>query len=348
GLHEPLEVGIRDGLIVAVGKDLPRGPETRVVDAGRRLVVPGLIDLHAHLFDGISQLGVAADQTRLPAGVTTAVEAGTGGEIGFQAFVDRWLEPAQTRTYAFVNLSSIGLPLDDGLELGDGTLRYINVDRIVEVVSANRSRCLGIKIRIAKNQMRSEGDRPLRLAIEAAERADCRIMMHITDPGMPLENAFDLLRPGDIITHLFHGRDQTVVGADGRGLPALVTARERGVRTDIGHGGGSFAFSTARAALADGFVPDTISTDLHVFSLRGTMRDMPTTMSKFLALGVTLDDVIAMSTVNAARSIDRPGLTGSFGVGDPADIAILDDVEGPVELEDTKAARSTAQRQRRA
>jgi dihydroorotase len=123
---------------------------------------------------------------------------------------------------------------------------------------------------------------------------------------------------------------------------------ERGVRTDVGHGGGSFAFAVARAALADGFRPDTISTDLHAFSLRGTMRDLPTTMSKFLALGLTIDEVVAATTVNAARSLDRPEVTGTLAVGSPADITILEEVSGPVELEDTRGERIAAARALRA
>ncbi len=348
GLHGQLDVGILDGRIAAVGRDLPRGPSTEVLDAGGRLVVPGLIDLHTHLLDGVSQLGVSADATCLPNGVTTAVDAGTAGEIAFGAFRERWIRPATTRIYAFVNLSSIGLPIDDGLEYGETSLRYVDVERVVEIVKAHADVCVGIKIRLATNQTRHNGDAPLRLALEAAERTGTRLMVHITEPGIPLDGVFDRLRPGDIVTHLFHGRAQTIVDEGGHVLASLRRARERGVRMDIGHGGGSFAFATARAALRDGFPPDTISTDLHVFSARGTMRDLPTTMSKFLALGMTLDAVVAATTVEAARSIGRPDVTGTLAVGDPADIAVLEDVHAPVVLEDTRGERLTAERVLRA
>jgi dihydroorotase len=346
GVHARLDVGVRGDRIAAVGPNLPRGPDTRQVDAGGRYITPGLIDLHTHLFDGISQLGVSADATCLPAGVTTAVDAGTAGEIAFAAFAERWLRPALTRTFAFINLSSIGLMLDDGLEFGDSAMRYINPDRVVEIIEAHPDVCLGIKVRMARNQSRF-GDAPLTTALEATERTGTRLMVHITEPGLPLDAIFDRLRPGDIVTHLFHGRAQTVVDDSGRVLPSLRHARERGVRMDIGHGGGSFAFAVARAALADGFAPDTISTDLHTFSLAGTMRDLPTTMSKFLALGQSLDDVVRATTVEAARSLGRPEVTGRLGVGDVADIAILEDVLGSVTLEDTKGERITAERQLR-
>lgn len=345
GVHERLDVGMAGDRIVAVGPSLPRDGAD-VLDAGGRLVTPGLTDLHAHLFDGMSQLGLDADATCLPAGVTTAVDAGTAGEIAFDRFARDWLRRSTTRTYAFVNLSSIGLPIDDGLELGDSILRYIDVPRIVDVIEANRDVCLGVKVRAATYQMR-HGVGPLNASLEATARTGTRLMVHITEPGIALDAVFDRLRPGDIVTHLFHGRRERIVGSDGKVLDSLRRAVARGVRTDIGHGGGSFAFATARAAMADGFRPDTISTDLHPFSLRGAMRDLPTTMSKFLALGMTLDEVVAATTVNAAKTIDRPELTGTLAVGSPADVAVLEDVVGPVVLEDTIGDRITAGRELR-
>jgi dihydroorotase len=345
GVHAQADIGMAGDRIVAVGPNLPRDGAD-LLDATGRLVTPGLIDLHAHLFDGMSQLGVDADTTCLPAGVTTAVDAGTAGEIAFDRFARDWLRRSTTRTYAFVNLSSIGLPIDDGLELGDAILRYIDVPRIVEVIEANRDVCLGVKVRAATYQMR-HGFGPLNASLEATARTGTHLMVHITEPGIALDAVFDRLRPGDIVTHLFHGRRERIVGADGKVLDSLRRAVARGVRTDIGHGGGSFTFATARAAMADGLRPDTISTDLHPFSLRGAMRYLPTTMSKFLALGMTLDEVVAATTVNAATSIDRPELTGTLSVGSPADVAVLDEVVGPVVLEDTAGDRITADRELR-
>jgi dihydroorotase len=166
-----------------------------------------------------------------------------------------------------------------------------------------------------------------------------RLMVHITEPGVPLDGVFDLLRPGDIVTHLFHGRAETIVGADGRVLASARRARERGVRMDIGHGGGSFTFATARAALADGFEPDTISTDLHTISIAGACRDLPTTMAKFVALGMPLERVVAAVTVEAARSIEHPDVTGTLALGSAADIAIFDEIEGPATFEDVVGER---------
>ena len=349
GLDGALEVGIRGSRIAAVAPALPRAPGTHVLDAGGRLVLPGLIDLHAHLFHGISALGVDPDTTCLPNGVTTAVDAGTAGHIGLEAFRRRWMEPAATRVRAFVNLSSLGLVEDDGFELGERELRHVDLDRLVGVLRDHADVCLGVKVRLATNQTAPPRlDRPLTLALEATERTGTRLMVHITEPGLPLDSIFDRLRPGDIVTHLFHGRAETIVGADGRVLASAKRARARGVRMDIGHGGGSFTYRTARAALADGFEPDTISTDLHAFSLVGAMKDLPTTMAKFLALGMPLERVVAAVTVNAARAIEQPDVTGTLAVGDPADVAILEEIRGPVTLADVTGEQLQADRSLRA
>jgi dihydroorotase len=342
GIDGPAEVGIRDGRVAAVTKpgELPRRTATTELDAGGRLVTPGLIDLHTHVFDGISILGIDADTTCLPTGVTTVVDAGTAGEIGFERFRRGWIDPSATRILAFVNLSSLGLVVDDGLELGDRELRYVNVERIVETVERHRDVCLGIKVRVATNQMAPpRGHLPLNLALEAAARASTRLMVHITEPGIPLDDVFDRLRPGDIVTHLFHGRKQTVVGDDGHVLASLRRARERGVTMDIGHGGGSFTFKTARAALADGFEPDTLSTDLHTISIVGACKDLPTTMGKFVALGMSVQGVVAATTINAARAIGRPDVAGTLAPGTLADLAIFDEVAGRTTYEDVNGER---------
>ena len=346
GIMGPADVAIRGGRIAVVGGpgSLRPGPATQTIDASGRLVTPGLIDLHTHVFDGISILGIDADTTCLPTGVTTVVDAGTAGEIGFERFRRGWIDPARTRILAFVNLSSLGLVVDDGLELGDRELRYVNVDRIVQTVERHRGVCLGIKVRVATNQMAPpRGHRPLNLALEAAERANARLMVHITEPGIPLDDVLDRLRPGDIVTHLFHGRKQTVVGDDGHVLASLRRARERGVIMDIGHGGGSFTFKTARAALADGFEPDTLSTDLHTISIVGACRDLPTTMGKFVALGMPLERVVAATTVKAARAIGHPDVAGTLAPGTSADLAIFDEVAGPTTYEDVNGERIEGQ-----
>lgn len=347
GVHAKADVAIAGGAIVAVGTELPRPPGTQVVDVGGRFVTPGLIDIHTHLFHGVSDLGVEADANCLAAGVTTAIDAGTAGAATWPAFRDGWIRPATTRILAFVNLSAIGLIVDDGWEYGETELRYVDVGRLVDLVRSNPDVIVGIKVRIATNQTLHHGDAPLRLALEAAERAECRLMVHITDPGIPLDGVFDRLRSGDIVTHLYHGRGETIV-RDGRVLLSARRARERGVLMDVGHGAGSFAFPTAVAALADGFPPDTISTDLHTGSLVGACRDLPTTMAKFMALGLSLDEVVAAVTIAPARLLGRPEVPGTLRPGAVADVAVLEEVRGPTVFEDVHGATLAAGRSLRA
>jgi len=331
GIHRELDVALDGGRVVAIDERLPHEEAGQVIDVSDRIVTPGLIDLHTHLYKGVSALGIDADQSCLPNGVTTAVDAGTAGAITFPGFRDYCVATARTRIYAYVNLSSIGLILDDGRELDD--MRYVDPDAVVETIVSNRPLCLGIKIRIGSQMVSGLGFRPLEAALDAASRADCGLMVHITNPGLPLDEVFDRLRPGDVITHTLHGRGQTVVEG-GRVLPALRRAEERGVITDVGHGAGSFAFATAQAALADGFRPFTISTDLHAYSIMGPVYDLPTTMSKFLALGMSLDEVVAATTVNAARAIRRDDEIGSLRVGMCGDVAVFDLVADRSTFED--------------
>ena len=344
GINGPFEVVVAGGRVVAVAPSVERGPDTRVIDVRGGIITPGLIDLHTHVWDGISVLGVSADATCLPTGVTTAVDAGTAGWIGFDAFRSRWIQPSVTRVLAFLNLSGLGIQVDNGWELGETEMHYVDVERSVATILANPDVLVGVKVRMATNQTKHHGIEPLRRAIEIAERTGTKVMIHITEPGVSLSEVFDLARPGDIVTHLYHGRRETIVAEGGRVLAAARRARERGVRMDVGHGGGSFTFAVAQAALADGFRPDTISTDLHTISIAGACKDMPTTMSKFMAMGMSVEEVVAASTVEAARSLGRPDVTGTLAVGDVADIAVFEDARGAFQFEDVAGARISGER----
>jgi len=331
GLHARRDVAVAAGRVAAVAEALPPERARRVVDVGGCIVTPGLIDLHTHLYRGVSTLGVDVDRACLPGGVTTSVDAGTAGAITFPGLRDYCLRPARSRAYAYVNLAAIGLILDDGHELDE--LRYADADSLAETIQANRDLCLGIKVRVGEEHVGSFGYAALDRALAVAERIGCGVMVHITRPGVPLDGVFDRLRPGDVITHLLHGKGETIV-RDGRVLASVRRARERGVGMDVGHGMGSFAFATARAALADGFAPLTISTDLHAFNVNGPVYDLATTLSKFLALGMSLDAVVAAATSNAARSIGKQDELGSLAVGRAADVAVFALREGEVVLVD--------------
>jgi dihydroorotase len=192
------------------------------------------------------------------------------------------------------------------------------------------------------------GVEPLRRAVEAAEIAGTPLMCHIAE-GIALKDVLDLLRSGDIITHCFQGKGvhgENVTDPAGKLLPEVIDARQKGVVMDVGHGGGSFRWEIAEAALAEGFLPDVISTDLHAYNLYGPLYDMATTLTKFLYLGVPLEDVVTAATAAPARSIGRPDL-GTLALGAPADLAIFRIADEPVELWDTHVQRRTWDRRLR-
>ena len=335
GIDELADIAIGKGRILAVGHDIQPDMALAIVDASGLIVTPGLIDLHTHLFAGVSELGVVADATCLPAGVTTAVDAGTAGSSTFPGFLEFCVRPSSTRILAFLNLARIGLILDDGSELGHD-LRHADVSAAARTIGQAKDTIIGIKVRLGERNVGRHGLKPLQLAIDAASEAGCRVMAHLTTTTLSVEDILAILRPGDIVTHSFHQRGNGIV-RDGRVLSVVHAARQRGVIFDVGHGSGSFAFETARMALRDGFPPDTISTDLHTHSIKGPAFDLPTTMSKFLALGMPLTEVIAAVTCTPARIIGLKDEIGTLAVGACADVALLRLERGAWELTDTES-----------
>ena len=335
GIDELADIAIGKGRILAVGHDIQPDMALAIVDASGLIVTPGLIDLHTHLFAGVSELGVVADATCLPAGVTTAVDAGTAGSSTFPGFLEFCVRPSSTRILAFLNLARIGLILDDGSELGHD-LRHADVSAAARTIGQAKDTIIGIKVRLGERNVGRHGLKPLQLAIDAASEAGCRVMAHLTTTTLSIQDILAILRPGDIVTHSFHQRGNGIV-RDGRVLSVVHAARQRGVIFDVGHGSGSFAFETARVALRDGFPPDTISTDLHTHSIKGPAFDLPTTMSKFLALGMPLTEVIAAVTCTPARIIGLKDEIGTLAVGACADVALLRLERGAWELTDTES-----------
>ncbi len=336
GLRAVRDVGIRWGRVVAVESDVPREAATHVIDARGKLVVPGLVDLHAHVFPQGSAIGLPADELTPYTATTTYVSAGDAGANNFSAFKHFVAGQARSRLFAFVHISSIGLA---GFPVGEAlNLDYADVDAAARTVAENREIVLGIKVRESKNVVGANGLEPLRRARLAAERAGngARIMCHIGDAPGDLGALLDLLRPGDILTHAYSGAGNNVV-QDGRVLPAALEAKRRGVIIDVGHGGGSFDYTVAAPAIEQGLLPDTISSDIHAVSGNTPGKPyLPWVMSKFLNLGFSLDEVVAMATVNPARVIDRVDKLGTLQPGAPADVSILELVEEPVTFVDTR------------
>lgn len=336
GLRGRRDVGVGWGRIAAVEPQIAPERALQAIDATGKLVVPGLVDLHAHVYPMGSALGLPADELVPYVATTTFVSAGDAGANNFSAFKHFIMAQTRSRIFAFVHVSSIGLA---GFPVGETlNLDYADVSAAAKTVAENREVVLGLKVRMSKNVVGANGLAPLERAIDAAERAgsDARVMCHIGDAPGDLSALLDLLRPGDVLTHAYSGAGNNVV-QNGRLLAAALEAKRRGVVIDVGHGGGSFDYTVAEPAIAQDLTPDTISSDIHAVSGNTPGRPyLPWVMSKFLNLGFSLEDVVAMATLNPARVIDRVDKLGTLQLGAPADVAILELVEEPVAFVDTR------------
>ncbi|MGI8475233.1 MAG: amidohydrolase/deacetylase family metallohydrolase [Thermomicrobiales bacterium] len=318
GLAGRLDVGIRDGKVAAVEADLDATGAT-VVDASGAYVTPGLVDLHTHVYWGATYWGIEPDPVAARSGVTTWLDVGSAGGYSFPGFRRYVVERSRSKVFALLNLSSIGLI---GPTWEFANIDYCDVGLAETIVNLNRDIIVGIKARIDSSTTRGTGIRPLELARELADRVKLPLMVHIGEGPPGILEIADHLRPGDILTHCFTGRNNRIIGPDNRFLPYMRELHDRGLVLDIGHGSGSFSFDTAAAMIADGVPPDAISTDIHQLAIQGPMFDMPTTLSKFLLLGMSFADVIACATSKPAKAMGRPGL-GSLAPGSAADIALF-------------------------
>ncbi len=319
GTRGMLDVGVADGRIVAVGKRLPADNAACVIDATGQIVTPGLVDLHTHVYWGATYWGIEADPVAARTGVTTWLDVGSAGGYSFPGFREYIAQPSRSKIYALLNLSSIGL-IAPSWEFTNPD--YWDVELAAETVERNRDIILGIKARIDALTTRGVGVEPLKQARELADRVGLPLMAHIGSSPPTVDEVLELLRPGDILTHCFTGQDMRLVGADGHTLPELRRLHEAGVILDVGHGAGSFSYLVAEAMLADGLRPDVISSDIHQLAVQGPAFDLPSTLSKFLHLGMSLEDVIACATVSPARAVGLKG-AGTLAVGVAADIALF-------------------------
>jgi dihydroorotase len=330
------DIGIKNGQVAAIAAGIAADRAVQRIDAGGRLVTPGLVDLHTHLMPHIG-IGLPADELVGITAVTTAISAGDAGANTFGAFT-HWARPqTRTRLYAFVHIASIGLA--GGLAPGELlNIDYAIVDACTKAVAENADVVLGVKVRITDSVVGQNGLEPLRRAIRAATMAgpQFRVMCHIGAAPGSMSDLLDLLRPGDILTHAYSGAGNNIV-QNGQLLPAAKAAKARGVIFDVGHGGGSFDYTVCEPAMQQGAPPDTISSDLHAVSINTPgYPTLPNVMSKFLGLGLPLEEVVARATWEPAKIIGRvPGL-GTLMVGAPADISIFDLVDGPTEFVDTR------------
>jgi dihydroorotase len=322
------DVAIRAGKIVAVAETLTGVSARNTIDARGLYVVPGLIDLHVHVYRDHLPIGLDADSLCPAGGVTTMLDAGSAGPENFRGFRRDIVDRASTRVLALVNLCRIGLLGATQGELLDR--RYADPDGVVRTLREHPDVAVGVKIRAGKHII-GEGEQAwanFRDAVRAARESGTWLMVHIGECPMRLPEIVAHLQPGDCITHCFKGGSTQVLDESGRLYPEIRAAAEAGVVFDVGHGYGSFQWEVAEAALEQGFPPSTISTDLHTMNLHGPVYDMPTTMSKLLILGIPLEQVIAMSTTRPAAVWGRSGDLGTLRAGSVADVALLEKREG--------------------
>ena len=320
GINEVRDVGIRDGVIKAIEGSIPAGQADQLIDLSGLYLTPGLVDIHTHLYHttGIPNAwagdnSVEPDSFSFRTGVTTMVDAGSAGWRNFEDFRQSVIDRARTRVFALINIAGFGM-ISDMVEQGD-----FNAEEVARLAAKHKDVVVGVKAAHYQKPDWQSVDQ----AVAAGRSADILVMVDFGYflPERPFwELVGSHLRAGDIATHMFRG-PVPWLNREGELYSYLHRARDRGVVFDVGHGGGSFVLRNAVPAVEKGFYPDTISTDLHSGSRNGAMMDMPTTMSKFLAMGMPLQAVIAASTWKPASVIQRQAL-GHLSLNAKADIAV--------------------------
>jgi dihydroorotase len=336
------DVAIAGGRIAAVAEKIDPAEAFKVVDVSGLYVTPGIIDLHVHVFTGTGEKGsyagdnsVYPDGFTLRVGVTTVVDAGCAGWRNFADFKDRIIDRARTRVLALLNIVGNGMR--------GGKIEQDLADMEAKPTGETALKHKGLIVGIKTAHYEGPEWTPVERAVEAGEVANVPVMVDFgaNKPERPITELLGKkLRPGDIYTHCYSGLRGELTEA-GHVNPGMVEGRRRGVLFDVGHGGGSFAWYVAVPAIKEGFLPDTISTDLHIGSMNAGMKDQLNVMSKFLALGLSLEDVIAKSTWNPARAIHREDL-GQLSVGAPADVTVLSLQSGRFGLVDSFGGRLEA------
>lgn len=341
GLDRIETVAVAGGRVVPSGSE-PQGVEARrTIDATGLLVVPGLVDLHVHVYPGVSHYGVEPDERCLRRGVTTAVDAGSAGAQTFAGLRHYVIERARTRVLAFLHVAVQGMISALVGELED--VRWASPALAVQCAREHADVVVGVKVRLGYQMVGQDPEPALRAARKAADRLGLPLMVHVIDLPRPLPWLLPHLGEGDVVTHCFHGSEGgSLLDERGRVHREALAARERGVLFDVGHGIGSFAFRVARAALGQGFPPDTISSDVHAHNVDGPVFDQATTVSKLLHLGVPLADVVRMTTAAPAAALRRGGELGSLEPGREADVTVLELVRGDRTLVDGEEASETA------
>ncbi len=320
GLDGKMDIALKRNRIAAVDKNIPKNSALEIIDATRQYVTPGFIDLHTHVYTGVTFWGIDADSLASRTGVTTWIDAGSAGAYTLSGFRDSIIKPASVRIYSLLNISAIGLVPSD-FELT--RVEWCDVGLFQKIANKNRDIVLGIKVRMGIPTAGKLGMEPLIRARLAADKCGLPIMVHIAWAPPALKDVIAQMKPGDILTHCFTGLIMRIVDVKGRIFDFVKRAWDNGMIMDIGHGAGSFSFDIAEALMEAGYQPDVISTDVHQVSINGPMFDLPTCMSKFLYLGMSLSDVVSAVTINPAKAVRLEGNIGSIRPGLLADLSFF-------------------------
>jgi dihydroorotase len=325
GLDGVLDVAIENGKIARIAVGIAAGEAARVIEVGGKLVTPGLIDCHAHVFEGVSRTGVNPDLAGVYAGVTTIVDAGSAGAATFDAFPRHIIPRCHTEIVPFLHICQTGLATNPDI-IAESS---VDLDDTVRVASQHKGLILGIKARMVSPALEIMGMEMPKLAKRAAREAGIKLMVHIGDTTKRydpkvIHPLLSLLEPGDILTHYFTPNPGGVLDANGMLVPEAREAADRGVWFDTAHGRMNFSFDVGRRIIDQGLLPHCISTDLTVPGRLNTVHSMTEIMTRFLGLGFTLAQVVAMSTTNPAKAIGVEHRLGRLEVGRQADVSVLE------------------------
>ena len=347
GLDEVRDVAIRGTEIAAVERDIPASLAATVEDVSGNLVVPGLIDYHTHCYWGHNRISVHADHIGAKSGVTTWVDTGSAGAANFPGFYHHVIKTSAVDIIPYLNISWIGCAPFGPLFVPYNELldpRLLDSEEALRVCGEFEGVVAGIKLRASSDVCGAHGMAALRIARFVADAMRLPLMIHLSIPPLTVDDILPVLREGDTFTHCFTPFNVGVLDYDRKVRPIMRDAKERGVILDIGHGAGSFSFPVAEAAMGQGLLPDCISTDLSRVSVDGPAYDLPTVMSKFLALGMSFDEVLDRATRRPAACLGLADRLGGLAPGRTADIAVLEFEDGSVDFVDTRRNVRTGNR----
>ena len=332
-----LDIAIKHGVISQVASNINPSGSSRVIDVSGKIVVPGLIDLHCHIYEGVNQNRVNPDLAGVRSGVTTLVDAGSAGCYTFGGFPQYILPQAKTRILCMLHISKTGLSFQPDLSRRED----IDLEETARVIDANRPLIQGVKLRAVGPAVPTMGVEMVRLAKKAATEAGVRLMVHIGDRdagrGPTLtRDLLPLMESGDILTHLFTGNPGRILDDTGKVIPEIMDAQDRGIFFDTAHGRQNFSFELAKQALDQGVKPQSISTDITIPGRLNTVHSMTEMLSRFLGMGFSLEDVIRMATVNPATALGMKDTLGSLAVGRDADVTVLEESTGDWIFHDTE------------